>query len=198
MNTLTFSKKILYGLAALLLAGVAYLSGVHTLIAGAAMLVFSPTNCYTAAATSTLSYMTPGTATTTVTCPMGNDGASTASLAIQVNASSTSSLFNVYVEESMDGQDWYPIGAPDTASTTPYNLSLRAYSTFTFASSTIGGTPSLLGASTTYQGYEAENNRNHYLIDVPVRMKRVRAYTAIPAGSTNGAVWMQIIPKITQ
>lgn len=191
----TLHKSLLGSIGIVAFLFVAYFMGLNTLLAKASALVFK-TDCYTAAATSTLAYMTPGTATTTVTCPMGSDGADSASLAIQVNASSTASVFNVYVEESMDGQDWYPIGAPDTASTTPYNLSLRAYSTFTFASSTIGGSRSaLLGASTTYQGYEAEDNRNHYLLDVPVRMKRVRAYTGMTGAS--GAVWMQIIPKIS-
>src|SRR3990167_2795926 len=194
---------LLYGFVVLIVLLSAYFTGVHTLLGKAAMLVFK-TECVTASATSTLSYMTYGTATTTVTCPMGNDGADTAVLAIQVNASSTNSIFNVYVEESMDGQDYYPIVANETSTTTnPLILSTRAYSTFIFASSTIGGTAGLLGASTTYQGYEAENNRNHYELSVPVRMKWVRAYAAIGTTTTqilnsgNGAVWMQIIPKIS-
>lgn len=193
MNTNTFNRNILYGLIAFAIAGFAYFMGLNTLLAKAAALVFSPADCYTANATTTLAYMTPGTATTTVTCPMGSDGADSASLAIQVNASSTATSFNVYVEESMDGQDWYPI--PSASTTDAFSLQIRPYSTFTFASSTIGGTTGMNGASTTFQGYTSTNNRNHYLIDVPVRMKRVRAFTTMPIGSTNGAVWMQIIPK---
>ena len=155
--------------------------------------------CKTATATSSLSYMTAGTATTTLVCGMGSDGADMATLAIQVNASSTDSTFNLFAEESMDGQDYYPIVANEFSTTTyPLNLHLRAYSTFTFASSTIGGAGlgvGLLGASTTYQGFEAENNRNHYELSIPVRMKYVRVYAVMAIGSAPGAIWMQIQPK---
>ena len=191
MNTLSFSRKILYGLVALAVLGVAYLSGLNTLIARAATLIFSPADCYTAAATTTLKYMSNGLATTTVDCPMGSDGANSAALAIQVNASSSPlTVFNIFVEESMDGVDWYPI--PVATTTDPLNLAIRPYSTFAFATSTVGGTaPS---ASQSGVGLNGTQNRNHYILDIPVRMKRVRAYAGVTGA--NGAIWMQIIPKI--
>lgn len=180
-----------------LMAGGVILFG-QPLLSKAAQMVFK-TDCKTASATSTLNYMTPGTATTTVTCAMGGDGANTAVLAIQVNASSSLTAYNIYAEESMDGQDWYPIAVNQSASTTnPYHLGARAYSSFLFASSTSGGGTlgNLFGASTTFEGFQAVANRNHYTIDIPVRMQRVRAYAALPIGSANGAIWMQIIPRV--
>src|SRR3990167_2596795 len=185
------------GVLVVLLLVLGYSMGLHTMLAQAAGLVFK-TDCVTATATSTLTYMTKGTATTTITCAMGNDGADSAALSVILNASSTVSNLNIYVEESMDGQDWFPILPNQLASTTnPLNLNTRAYSTNTFASSTIGG--GLGGANSV--GVDGSNNRNHYLIDVPVRMKRVRAYAAIASTSPdlrveNAGVWMQIIPKI--
>ena len=192
-------RKITIGTSVIVaIATLGYVLGVYSLVARAAISVFYPSSCYTAAATSTLSYMTAGKATTTVTCPMGSDGARTAVLQVQVNASSSAATFNVYAEESMDGMDWYPIVQDQTASTSaPFNAGVRQYSTFTFASSTIGGVDvatGLLGASTTFTGYASVNNRNHYLIDIPVRMKQVRAYIALAAG--NAGVWMQIQPRV--
>src|SRR3990167_2410847 len=167
----------LYGIVIALVLAISYLMGVHTLIAKAASLVFK-TGCVTATATSTLSYMTPGTATTTITCGMGNDGANTAVLAIQVNATSTNTVYQIYVEESMDGQDYYPLAVNQSASTTnPFMLTTRAYATFTFASSTIGSGQQ--GISGNRIGVNGTNNRNHYELEVPVRMKWVRAYAAL-------------------
>src|SRR3990167_92219 len=143
--------------------------------------------------------MTAGTATTTVTCGMGNDGAKSAVLVVEVNASSTATSFNIYPEESMDGVDWFPIAInQNSSSTDPYNLTQRTFYEFIFASSTVGGVGAgvgLKGASTSYAGYTALNDRNHYVLDVPTRMKQVRAYAVIPVGSAAGAVWMQIIPR---
>jgi len=195
---------LLYGAVASLILAISYLFGIHSLIAKAASLVFK-TDCVTASATSTLAYMTPGTATTTLTCGMGNDGANTAVLAIQVNASSTNTVYDIFVEESMDGQDWYPIPSFQSASTSKqFSLAVRPFATFGFASSTIGGVKGLNGASTTAQSFTATNNRNHYELEVPVRMKWVRSYATLEtllwdgtATSTAGAIWMQIIPKIS-
>ena len=165
--------------------------GLNTLLAKATTFAFK-TDCITASATSTLTYMTIGTATTTVTCSMGGDGAQSAVLAIEVNASSTASLFNVYTEESMNGIDYYPINNNQTASTSnPFNIAQRGYSTFAFASSTIGGV--LAGSNSI--GVNGTNNRNHYTLNVPVNMKYVRAYIYVTGA--NAGVWMQIIPKIS-
>ena len=164
----------------------------------AAIQAFSPSNCYTAAATSTQSYMTFGTATTTLACNMGNDGANTAVVTAVLNASSTDTIYNFYVEESMDGQDWFPVSANQSASTTePFNLNISAYTYYKFASSTVGGAAQ--GASSNLLGVSGTNNRNHISFNVPVRMERVRVYAALASSTIpdirNGAVWMQIVPR---
>ena len=161
--------------------------GYSTNVVKAAISAFSPSNCYTAAATTSPAYMSGGVATSTVTCNMSPNGALTAVIAIEVNASSTSSIFNTYVEESMDGLDWFPTRV--ASSTRLVSTDANTYYSYTFASST------LKGVVTPVLGVAGLNNRNHYSFDVPVRMKYVRAYTVIPIGSNPGAVWMQIIPR---
>src|SRR3990167_7607842 len=147
---MTKSKQLIIGgvvggIVALVLA-FTYFSGLYTKLAGAVGIAFDPANCYITSpitgtsATTTLSYMTAGTATTTVTCGMGNDGAKSALLVVEVNASSTATSFNIYPEESMDGVDWFPIAInQNSSSTAPYNLTQRTFYEFIFASSTVGG-----------------------------------------------------------
>ncbi len=150
------------------------------------------TDCYSAAATSTLAYMTPGTATTTTGCNLYIDGARTATANIVVNASSSLAVFNVYVEESMDGQDWFPVAPIQVGSTSvAFNAGLRAFTSFTFASSTIGQTGIGVGSNTL--GVNGTHNRNHYTFDIPVRMKRVRILTTLTGA--NAGVWQQIVPR---
>ncbi len=177
----------------IVLATFAYFMGLNSLIAKAAALGFSPSNCYTASATTSPAYINGwGTGTTTVSCTSGSDGANSAVLAVEVNGSSTASIVNINVEESMDGLDWFPITPPQAASTTnPFVIATRGAFQITFASSTMGG----VTADTGSLGVSGTNNRNDYVIDVPVRMKRVRAYATIPAAANNAAVWMQIIPR---
>jgi hypothetical protein len=158
--------------------------------AKASLSTFVRSDCYTAAATSSPAYQTPGNATSTVTCKLGVDGADKASVIVEVNASSTASIWNIYAEESMDGQDWFPIASNQSASTSPIvDVTTRSYASFTFASSTIGGA---LGGTNSV-GINGTNNRNHYVFDVPIRMKQVRVYSAL--SGANGAIWVQIIPK---
>ena len=205
----TLNRKMFSSVLAVLLIGAGFLfysMGIHAKIAKATSLIFAPSNCYTASATSSPVYMTPGTATTTLECSMGYDGRREAVLAIQINASSTATRFDILIEESMDGQDWYPISMNQTASTTnPFSLTTRGTMTAKFASSTIGG--NALGVSTNRLGVSGTDNRNHYSATIPVRMRQVRSvvtlapYDAFPSQSTtspsqNAAVWQQIIPKV--
>lgn len=192
MNLTLTQKHLLAGVIALTITIVLALS-FYTKAKGA-ISSFTPSTCYTAAATSTLSYLTAGTGTTTVSCLVGPDGASTARLNVEVNASSTSSQFNFNAEESMDNQDWYPITLPQGATTTsPFNVSARYTYTAIFASSTIGGTGNTV--SLNGLGVNGTINRNHYSFDIPVTMRYVRVYSSLPAGSTSGGVWMQILPR---
>src|SRR3990167_1045093 len=161
---------------------------------GAAISQFFPSDCYTAAATTTLNFMTPGTATTTLACNMGGEGAKEAVVVAQVHASSTATEYLFGIEESMDGIDWYPISAQQIASSSPiFSLYDKGTVRYTYASTTIGGVA------------EAENalngSRNNISFSVPTRMSRVRVFVglasstnAVPARS-NGAIWMKIIPR---
>ncbi len=199
MNKIKYS---LIGIALFVLLG--YGMGLQTKLVGAFDAVgtyFGRPDCYTAAATSTLAYMTPGTATTTVTCVMGQSGGSSAILNVIVNATSTNTLYRFVVEESMDGDDWFTI-----ATTTPNSSWISdgydSVFTYIFASSTVYGATANAGASLL--GVDGTNNRNHFSIDIPVRMKQVRVRVNLPinavgVGATTtyrGALWMQIVPKI--
>lgn len=162
---------------------------------GADVAAFTPATCYSAAATTTLVYQTAGTATTTVSCNMSPDGARSATLAAIINASSTGTIYNFYVEESMDGVDWFPVTLGQTASTTgiftPYQEYQRNVIKYTFASSTVGAIPEATGL----KGVNTTNNRNHITAEIPVRMKQVRVHAALAASSVQGAIWFQILPR---
>ena len=200
MGTILQNKKVwLLGGIAVLIVSLIYFSAVKPFRAGAVAVVIDDARCETATATSTLTYMTWGAATTTLTCIIGNDAAQTAVLSLQVNASSTNSIFNLFAEESMDGTDWYQISFNQSASTTnPFNLTDEGSATLTFASSTIGAKAT--GDDGNHLGQAGGNNRGNYLLDIPVRLNRVRVHAALgtttgPTGPLNGAVWMQILPK---
>lgn len=154
---------------------------------------FSPATCYTASATTSVAYITP-TATSTVACNFGPEGVSTATLAVQVNASSTQSKFTFIVEESMDGVDWYPINniGQANASKAPQVNFDRGSVTFTFASSTSG-----FGniVSTSVLGLNGTPNRTHFVFDIPVRLRQVRVHSVMAPGSLNGATWVHIVPR---
>lgn len=166
--------------------------GLGSRVAKATISMFTPSTCYTAAATTTLSYMTAGAATSTVSCLVGPDGANSARLNIEVNASSTATNYAFNIEESMDGIDYFPTTLPQSASTTaPFALTARNSYSIVFASSTLGG----VGVGTGSLGVNGSNNRNHYSVDIPVSMRYVRVYASLPVGSAQGAVWMQILPR---
>src|SRR3990167_7684905 len=175
---LTTKQCIVYTLGVLTLAGLllfAYSSGLYTKLAGASASLFVNTACYTASATSTLTYMTPGTATTTLECFLGQDGAHKATLAIEVNASSTLTQYNFFVEESYDRLDWFPVTLSQTSTTTsPFDLVERNVLSVLFSSTTIGATE--LGASPNRIGADGSDNRNHYIADIPVRLRHVRVH----------------------
>lgn|SRR3990167_10687652 len=188
---MTSKEKV--GIVGLIFAVAALLFVVNSRagILGASVAEFSPSNCYTAAATTSPAYMTVGAATSTVTCALGENGAESAMLNIEVNATSTASVFNFYVEESMGGVDWFPIAKSRVASTTnPFDISVNETFRFTFASSTVGrGIPPVASGI----GINGTDNRNHYSVEIPVTMKRVRVISGVTGA--NGAVWMQIVPR---
>lgn len=154
----------------------------------------------TATATSTTSYMTAGTATTTLTCdsysancttsvnPTGRPlGFNRVALLVALSASSTGPTTRINTEYSQDGIDWYQDGGSgvETFATTtkPYDVSQVAQYNFAFASSTAGlGALSASSATTTRM----------IILKAPTRF--IRAIFTVPVGSSPVGVWAQMVP----
>lgn len=172
-----------------------YSYSTHMNVAKAAIATFFPSTCFnTTSATSNLAFLTPGTGTTTVTCALGPEGAKSATLLLQVNASNTSAVTKLFAEESMDNQDFYPIAPQQEASTSlGFQADQRYFAQVTFASSTVGQGAAGVAANVNRIGASGTDNRNSYVINIPVRMRYVRVY----AGNTgaNEGLWMQILPR---
>lgn len=146
-----------------------------------------------ATATTTVSFLTPGAATTTsplydsyeqngtnepnagnITLP------NSVAVVVQGNASSTTSVLNLACEFSDDNVDWYQSEIIAATSTGATNISVPVSFTFTFASTTVGG---VQNSATRYQK----------LFECPVPLRYVRVVeTNTGAGMS---VWTAIIPK---
>lgn len=152
-------------------------------------LQFVPT-VQTAPATTTLSYMTPGTATTTLTYDSFLNGQikgiNQGVLLTQFTASSTGTIFNINIEDSQDGIDWYKDNTNAIAATTslPYALNTVNSYTFPFASTSADGAPVAANNKTSFKAVT---------IDFPTRF--VRIFYTLVLGGNNGAVWGQFISE---
>lgn len=152
------------------------------------------------AATSSPTYMTAGTATTTLAfdTSAGNSFApsKTAALLVQLTASSTSTTLRWRYEYSQDplcgttgsNADWYAQDSAAfdaTATTSPLTYTQGAFeASWTYASTTPGAAA----------GSASANHGNKLvLVQVPTRCVRVMFY--LPTGSTNGAVWAEWVAK---
>jgi hypothetical protein len=149
----------------------------------------SSTCAESGAATSSLSYMTPGTGTTTVTClvqPTSSVGASEAYIAINRTASSTASDIKIDTEYSMDGNNWYSNNTSDLGTTTP-QMALAPTQSFImrFASSTLPGGGQV----------PVPNNRDARIFKIATPTKYVRVVISVPIGSANSGVYASIITK---
>lgn len=156
-------------------------------------LFFAPA-AMTATATSTPSYMTQGTATSTITYdsynlvgtnqPVVSDptGAADAALEVQFIASSTSSVLNIAIERSDDNLDWYqdeysfPVSTSTIGSS---NINSPFSFSWTFASSTVGGQPN-------------SGNRIGKILYVATPTRYTRAVFTLTG--TPGAVWAKFTP----
>lgn len=157
-----------------------------------------PPGARSAAATSTVTVLTPTVGTSTVVYDsyningtnQGTTGVTTdtdsASLLVQFTASSTVSKLKIAFEFSQDGVDWYADGtsvllASSTTGTvianTPDSIS------WTFASSSLGAGP--VGGN-----YASE------LFNVPTPTRYVRS--VITVSGLNAMVWVQFVPKKQQ
>lgn len=146
---------------------------------------------FTASATSTLAYMTPGTATTTITFDAGvnqANGSDMATLLIQYTASTTGPSLRFRQEFSSDNIDWYS----ENLGTVPTLMSLNSTTTALvspFHDYTVNF------ATTTDNGGSGTNARimTSLQIPTPTRYTRVRFY--VPASGGNGALWAEIAAK---
>lgn len=145
----------------------------------------------TNSATTTVTYLTAGTATTTLTYDAnllyGDSFASNgASLLIQFAGSSSASTLNADIQYSQDGIDWYGLsGGTDVdngiGSTSP-SIGNATVVTLTFASSTIDKSAGITATTSRIVN-----------LDMPTRY--VRAIFSLPAGSPRGAVWAQFVAQ---
>lgn len=153
-------------------------------------------------ATTTIAFMTPGTATTTVLydsyqqfgtnetssyTPRTTDGSA---LLIQFTATTTTSVLGWRYEYSDDGVDWYgdsyvPTISNATTTGTQSLTNINQY-TWTFSSST-NFCDSTVSTAT--------NNRGCKVVNVQTPTRYVRAVFFLPTGSSNGAVYAQFVPR---
>lgn len=187
-------KKLITGISALAL----FLA--FTPVASANSSYFSP-SASTAAATSTVTYMTPGNATTTVTYDSYNlngtnqsgtvnsFAADHALALVQFAASSTTSNLLINEEYSPDNVDWYQgsqtLIDKNATTTTTVSLSPVPQYSYLFASSTPG-----LGAITA-----ANSATSTLAISIPTPTRYIRLVFSLKLGGGNGALWATVLPK---
>lgn len=141
-------------------------------------------------ATTTLDYLTPGTATTTLTYDSYKAGLTkTDALALltQFTASTTGATLLINEEFSQDGVDWYQSTQPNvfgnSTTTLPVSLTPVPQYSWTFASSTPG-----LGA------VSSSNNLDSRILMVTSPLRFIRFIFTMKIGGTNGAIWSEIVP----
>jgi hypothetical protein len=156
--------------------------------AGANPSQFFPTK-ETASATTTLVYMTPGTATTTLSYDSYQGDAvkiDQLTLAIQYTASTTATAptLKLRLEDSMDNINWYPRASV-----------LNSLATSTQITGNFGEYLWNVSSSTaTDFGGSGTATRMHtsLVVDAPMRYVRAKFYTPVAGG--NGGLWAQMIP----
>lgn len=156
-------------------------------------------------ATTTVSYIRAGSATTTLpydsyyTNSLANyTKADSATLLVTMTASSTGSVLSTRIEYAWDQPgvncvstplqcDWFPqtnLKTDPTVATTTYaNTMTETY--WSFASTTVGGATGLVGNATTSMTFS-------FPIKTPTRYMRV-VFSA-PVGSTGLGLWATIVP----
>lgn len=161
-------------------------------------LISNPTACSTnqrnaSNASSTLTYLVPGLATSTLDCNISiatNGLAQTfdsAQLFIQDTASSTASVLAYWIEDSQDGVDYFPRVA---------TTNLNATTTILTGSPQIFQVPFASSTATDYGNRKAGVGR--YSIPVTFVSKYMRVIFFLQQGSTNAGVFAEIIGKYQQ
>lgn len=133
-----------------------------------------------ATATTSVVYMTPGTATTTVTLDTLSDrGAISAALLVQYTGSTSAAVIDHTIEYSMNGIDWF---GQDSY---PGTLSI-GQATIHHASTTV--THRWGAGSAT-----ASTTRRTFEYSVPTRY--IRATLSVPIGADRGALYAELNAK---
>jgi len=190
---------------------IAGLIGLVLLVVGATVYAnpkFFLSRTATAVATTTVSYMTPGTSTTTLTYDtwsnpdnstiIRNERLAQLSLGVQIHASSTvdnatSTRLQWHYEYSNDNVDWYPesvFSHTNNATTTVDITDFHQYE--------------LLTSSSSVSGFSITDAfRDYRIVDVPVLTRYIRVIFSLKDDSVgiaglepenNGAVWAEFIP----
>jgi hypothetical protein len=145
----------------------------------------------TSTATTTPAYMTPGTATSTLSfdSQVGiAQSVDSAILAIQFTGSSTESTLFTQLEYSQNGIDWFlDRQYANGTSSQVFNLNQQNIYSFKVGTTTTGGLPGAPSIATTTTA----------VINVRTPMRYVRAVFTLPQVTErfNGAVWAQFIGK---
>ena len=205
---MTIKNTLALVVSSLIMTGIvmALVSVLYPDIARGAISEFTPSSCYTAAATGTPTMVGVGGttfATTTVACNLGLNGARTATLSTIFAASGTEAVLLTQIEyadttsgvdcaSNQDGCTWYGnnldvYAAGAIAVATPSN----SY-TWTFASSTIGGiTP--LTSPPCFTGQLNRGDCSNKLVEIPTPTQYVRA--VFTATGKPAAIRAEIIPR---
>lgn len=155
-------------------------------------------NGITDTATTSVNYMTPGTATSTYYFDAGQGTAGSVDSAVlltQLTASTTSSTINIAYEYAQGGNgdciatpticDWYQNDLL-SATSTSLNLTSQISATWTFASTTQGQAGIIPAANSNRQ-------LKSFVVLTPTRY--IRAIVSVPVGSTNAGVWAEFVAK---
>lgn len=142
----------------------------------------------TAAATSTLVYITPGAATTTLIYHSSFTGSDSAVVLTQLTASSTSSVLNMSVDYAQGG-----FGIDCSA--TPLNCDWYSDNLNGSLNSTTTPTKSIQVAN-SYSWTAASTARTGKAIEVPTPTRYVRVTYSMTGAA--GGVWAQIVAKKQQ
>lgn len=141
---------------------------------------------WSASATSTLAYLSPGAGTTTLMIDTGisaNTAADNVTLLLQYTASGTAPTLAFRQEYSADNIDWY---SETLVSSTSQSILVSPYREYSIVFSTT--TASGRGGSGT-----SARQMTSLQLPVPTRYTRVVFY--VPAGGGNGALWSEFSAK---
>lgn len=154
--------------------------------------LYEGSSARSAAATTTVSYLLPGVATSTSPLYDSYEQSGTneknggnftipdsVAILLQGVASSSSSVMNIACEFSDDNVDWYQNEIYPATTTSPQNVSAPATFTFTYASTTIGG---VVRATNIFSK----------LVECPVPLRYVRA--VITDTGAGFSIWSSIVP----